>query len=258
MAGGEANYEYLIGLAGRLTGSKSGKILDFGCGQGALMARGLKAGLDIVGADVWSGGFHVWAEQLDPAAKSRIQRIENGILPFADNTFDVVIANQVFEHIADPLPNLKEIHRVLKPGGAFVAAFPTGEVWFEGHVGAYFPHFLRAHPALQKSYLRAARHLGFGYYADGMTPEAWADHMHQVVRDEVWYHSWADVRRWWRDVFGDVPESLASEYMAYRAGRVSALAGLAPLLHRLPFRLLATQVCHKRAGRVLLSRKRAG
>jgi ubiquinone/menaquinone biosynthesis C-methylase UbiE len=44
-------------------------------------------------------------------------------LPFADGTFDVVSANMVVEHVADPARMLVEIRRVLKPGGAF--AFHT-------------------------------------------------------------------------------------------------------------------------------------
>lgn len=254
MAGGEANYDYLIDLAGRLAGP-GGRVLDFGCGQGPLVARGLRAGLDISGADTWQGGYHAWAGKVDPAAKDHIHRIEDGKLPFADATFDVVIANQVFEHIDEPPGPLREIHRVIKPGGAFVAAFPTGEVWFEGHVGIYFPHFLRDRPELQKKYLRAVRRRGYGYYGVKMTTEQWAEHMHRVVRDEVWYHSWREVKAWWRDVFGAAPRSLAGEYMAFRAGRVPALKSVAPLFAYPPFSALATFVCHKRAGRVLLSRK---
>jgi SAM-dependent methyltransferase len=44
-------------------------------------------------------------------------------LPFADGSFDLVSANMVVEHVADPRRMLAEIHRVLRPGGAF--AFHT-------------------------------------------------------------------------------------------------------------------------------------
>jgi SAM-dependent methyltransferase len=46
-------------------------------------------------------------------------------LPFADETFDVVSANMVLEHLADPVPVLKEISRVLQPGGCFVFVTPN-------------------------------------------------------------------------------------------------------------------------------------
>lgn len=255
MTDGTANYDYLVSLAGKLAGG-NGRVLDFGCGQGQLVAKGRQAGLDIVGADTWEGGYQAWAAQAQAVAKEHIRRIEGGKLPFPDETFDVLIANQVFEHIAEPLSSLREIHRVLKKGGSFIAAFPTGEVWFEGHVGIYFPHFLRANPPLQKRYLRAVRRLGYGYHGTKLTPEQWAEHMHKVVRDEVWYHSWRDVKAWWSNVFGEPPRSLASDYIAYRAGRVGSLSRVAPLLSAAPLSALATFVCHKRAGRVLHTLKR--
>ena len=45
-------------------------------------------------------------------------------LPFADNTFDVVICSEVLEHIPDYQSALGEIERVLAPGGTFVASVP--------------------------------------------------------------------------------------------------------------------------------------
>lgn len=44
-------------------------------------------------------------------------------IPFRDNAFDLVIATQVFEYFQRPEQAAKEIHRVLKPGGSFLASF---------------------------------------------------------------------------------------------------------------------------------------
>lgn len=41
-------------------------------------------------------------------------------LPYTDNYFDLVISNGVLEHVADDVASLREIHRVLRPGGTFV------------------------------------------------------------------------------------------------------------------------------------------
>ncbi len=44
--------------------------------------------------------------------------------PFQDNSFDFVILDNVLEHIEDPRHDLKEIHRVLKPGGTVIIGVP--------------------------------------------------------------------------------------------------------------------------------------
>jgi SAM-dependent methyltransferase len=46
-------------------------------------------------------------------------------LPFADHTFDAVIASEVLEHVHDDTAGLAELVRVLRPGGAFVATVPS-------------------------------------------------------------------------------------------------------------------------------------
>jgi SAM-dependent methyltransferase len=47
-------------------------------------------------------------------------------LPFASNTFDVVICTEVFEHILYPFESLREIQRVLKPNGQLIFSAPLG------------------------------------------------------------------------------------------------------------------------------------
>jgi len=47
-------------------------------------------------------------------------------LPFADNTFDVVLSMQVLEHVQDPERAIREMHRVLRPGGKLCITLPQG------------------------------------------------------------------------------------------------------------------------------------
>lgn len=45
-------------------------------------------------------------------------------MPFAENSFDVVLCNHVLEHVNDDLVALREISRVLKPGGFAILQVP--------------------------------------------------------------------------------------------------------------------------------------
>ena len=60
---------------------------------------------------------------LHPAADD-VQRVDIEAMPFDDGTFDLVIANHVLEHVDDDLRALREIRRVLRPGGRAVLQTP--------------------------------------------------------------------------------------------------------------------------------------
>jgi SAM-dependent methyltransferase len=51
-------------------------------------------------------------------------------IPVEDHRFDAIIFSQVMEHLPDPLSVLRELHRVLRPGGIL---FYSGPLWFEEH-----------------------------------------------------------------------------------------------------------------------------
>jgi ubiquinone/menaquinone biosynthesis C-methylase UbiE len=50
-------------------------------------------------------------------------------IPIASNSMDAVLCTQVLEHVADPDVMVKELHRVLRPGGVLYLTAPQG--WFE-------------------------------------------------------------------------------------------------------------------------------
>ncbi len=251
------NYDYIVDSFSRL--DKGGTFLDFGCGAGKVVEKGVRAGLDFWGADAYPEGrspYHDVMLSERPEVADRIRRIENETLPFPDNHFTAVSTNMVFEHISDLARPLSEIHRVLKPGGLFLALFPTSECWWEGHVRLYFPHMMAPGSDAQFQYLRIMNRLGLGKKSEGESPEAWARNFQNYLRSYCFYHEPGKVGAWWRASFGKEPESIESDFMAYRLQK-SRLKNILPVFDNAPGKRLLKEVCRRRACRVLTARKAA-
>lgn len=96
------------------------KILDVGCGTGANLGM-LKQFGEAEGVDVSDDALEFCRKKGLKVHKGLAEK-----LPFADESFDVVTALDVVEHLDDDVSGLKEMHRVLKMGGKtliFVPAF---------------------------------------------------------------------------------------------------------------------------------------
>ena len=96
------------------------RVLDLGCRSGAL-TRHFLDGNEVVGLDVDRAAL----------AKAEVLGIEPVLanveepLPFEDATFDAVVAGELFEHLQFPDGLVREIHRVLRPGGVIVGSVPN-------------------------------------------------------------------------------------------------------------------------------------
>ncbi len=118
---------YLGGLRGR-------RVLDFGCGKyfpySLLLAD---RGVDVIGVDVDRlntdrdppDAIHAWLiryleQEIGhrlPLETVKLAGYDGRTLPFYDDTFDMMFSHSVFEHLADVTHVVREMHRVLKPGG---------------------------------------------------------------------------------------------------------------------------------------------
>lgn len=119
----------LIRQYARLDGRR---VLDIGCGLGAYVANFRRYtphayGMDVDAPRVQEGRRRGIDNLLLAAAES---------LPFADGSFDVVVLNEVIEHVRDDRATLKEACRVLSPGGEVVIYAPNRLYPFETH-GVY-------------------------------------------------------------------------------------------------------------------------
>jgi len=135
------------------------RVLDVATGTG-LIARDIQKryGCDVIGVDQ-STGMLARAAHIEARAAA-----DANALPFEDGRFDVVVFSYLFRYVADPHATLRELSRVLKPGGILASVefgVPTGRItragWTAyargvfplashvfpggwGHVGSFLPY----------------------------------------------------------------------------------------------------------------------
>jgi ubiquinone/menaquinone biosynthesis C-methylase UbiE len=103
-------------------------VLDCGCGMGVyIMMMSRLRDLKIVGVDGDVGRLE-WAER--EGVDARLSRVDIHTLPFADNSFDKVLMSEVLEHLAEDRMALREVYRVLKPGGTLALSVPHADYPF--------------------------------------------------------------------------------------------------------------------------------
>lgn len=112
-----ATARYQRRVAGYLT--PDARVLDLGCGRGGIVER-LGGGGHWCGADPDERSLR---EHRTPALLRACAGAER--LPFADGVFDLVAASWVLEHLPDPAQTLREVARVLRPGGRFIFLTPN-------------------------------------------------------------------------------------------------------------------------------------
>lgn len=99
------------------------RILELGCGPGDLWLENrerIPAGWDITLSDLSSGMLEQAKSNLRNAQRRfRLAAIDAQAIPFADASFDGVIANHMLYHVPDRSQALAELRRVLRPGGRF-------------------------------------------------------------------------------------------------------------------------------------------
>ncbi|GJJ12943.1 hypothetical protein Clacol_007190 [Clathrus columnatus] len=172
-------------------------ILDIGCGPGtitsdfaALVPDGRVLGLDY--------SSDVLEHARSNASQRGLKNIEFMVgdvhsLDFPDNTFDVVHAHQVLQHLRNPLKAFSEMRRVTKPGG--YVAIREGEVstftwypeskdldeWLDVYLRS--AHHIGATPKAGRQLIAWARKVGFEHNDIAATASTWC---FNTLQDRIW------------------------------------------------------------------------
>src|SRR5437763_1191746 len=99
------------------------QILEVGCGGGLICEDLAQRGAEMVGIDPLQGALDTAAAHAQEQGLSQHIHYQQGYaesLPFADASFSAIVCFDVLEHVRDLKATIKEIARVLAPGGVFV------------------------------------------------------------------------------------------------------------------------------------------
>ncbi len=110
-------------LRGGVAPGQTARVLDVGCGAAPGLRYLHTRGIEAVGVDVSAAALAAARELLPTAQLARCD-IDEG-LPFASRRFDLVLMSEIVEHVAALPAVLREVRRVLRPGGALVLTTPN-------------------------------------------------------------------------------------------------------------------------------------
>lgn len=176
-----------------------GHVLDIGCGDGRLLeafaSRGVERTL-LHGLELSEGSVErARARGFDV----RCERFEDAEYP--DGFFQLIVLQQVIEHVGDPAAVLARIARLLAPGGAVVLETPNAASWdhraFRGrHWGGYhFPRHFFLFTATSLCALLRRSGLEPGTVTSLPSPSFWVQSVHHAARESPrgavlsrWFH----------------------------------------------------------------------
>jgi SAM-dependent methyltransferase len=171
--------------------SRDRRVLDFGCGNGDVVALLQARGWDAWGADI----------ALPLQHSERLTLIESGATTFPAGWFDLVISQEVFEHVADLSSVARELWRITKPGGSELHVVPAQLRVIEPHIFMPLVHWLPKN-RLRRWAVALCVRLGVGLTSEinqaaivGMTRREVIDFEFRYLCDHTFYRRVGDITR---------------------------------------------------------------
>ena len=159
----------------RIPMSAQARVLDVGCGTGELLRR-LRAKFPdakLAGIDPVDEMLAVAKEKLSGREDLRVGYADS--LPWGNGSFDVVVSCNMFHYITHPIEALREMHRVLRPGGVLVLTD-----WCDDYLAC----------RLCNLYLRLTNRAFYKTYTEKECRQLFVDAGHANVRIDRYKISW--------------------------------------------------------------------
>jgi SAM-dependent methyltransferase len=224
------------------------RVLDYGCGAGEIIKLLHQNKVDAFGCDVFFDGAE-YPELIESKLfGTAILPMADNKIPFPDNHFDLVVNNQVMEHVEDLDSVLSEIDRVLKPNGRILSVFPDRDTWREGHCEIPFLHWFPKGSRLRVYYALCLRLLGFGSYTAGKQPLQWSEDICIWLDRWTHYRSSQELDRYYSQYFTDV-RSIETYWLTQRVKDRIRFIEWVPSFVR-------NTVARKFAGRVIVAQSK--
>lgn len=249
----EYNHRYLIDyISDHLP--DGGRALDYGCGKGGVIVGALAKNIDVYGADIFykDGRIRGYVEK-QGLLNTRVKEIVDGNTGFPSDYFDLVVSNQVFEHVENLDSALEEIARVLKPGGTLYALFPVRETWWEGHFGIPFLHLLSPKSQFRLLYARIWHALDMGYHHANRDGSEWASNVCNWIDTNPHYRSMHKVVKLLEKHFNRIRHS-EEEYLKIRFCKSPGILNKClSFLSNLPLAKQSLVVMYRRRAGIILT-----
>jgi SAM-dependent methyltransferase len=251
------NYQYVLNFIREQSPASDIRSLDYGCGAAEIVKVGRGEGLEVFGAELFYEGGNTKQDVTKLGYLGSIVReIKSNRIDFPDGFFDLIVNNQVLEHVEHLDEVLREIHRVLKQGGRMLSLFPSQEVWSEGHCGIPFLHRFPKGSKTRIYYALAWRAIGKGYYKGTKSRLQWSRDFCQWLDSFTFYRTEKEIMKAFQRYFTHL-EFMESDYLLFRLTNLSPrIAKLLQLgLRSSIVNALVRAFVNKKAGMVFLSIK---